>query len=100
MKLEVTEKEAQEEQARILKEVEIENRIPGKPGRNQLNIRWHTLVKKLKDINYFSDDNSYREWLVETFEVQSSKELSEDKMLLGISLMAKIYNAKSKNKGS
>lgn len=65
-------------------------------GRNQLNIRWHTLVKKLKDVNFLSDDKSYRDWLVETFEVKSSKELSEDKILLGISLMAKIYNKYSR----
>ena len=92
----LSEEEAQKEQDKLL------DQEPGilKPevGRNQLNIRWHILVKKLKDINYFSDDKSYREWLVQTFEVWSSKELSEDKMLLGISLMAKIFNKQGKEK--
>ncbi len=88
----LSEKEAQKEQDRLLDTGKDKPEV----GRNQLNIRWHTLVQKLKNINYFRDDKSYREWLVETFEVKSSKELSEDKMLLGISLMAKIYNAESK----
>ncbi len=63
-----------------------------------MNIRWHTLVKKLKDFNYFSDDKSYREWLwlEKNFEVKSSKELSDEKMSEGIELMAKIYNAESR----
>ncbi len=88
----LSEKEAQKEQDKALDA----GKDKPEEGRNQLNIKWHVLVKKLKDINYLSDDNSYREWLVETFEVKSSKELSEDKMLLGISLMAKIYNKHSR----
>ncbi len=92
----LSEKEAQKKQARILKEVEVENRIPDKPGRNQLNIRWHTLVKKLKDINYFSDDESYRVWLKEIFGIDSSKELTDKQMSNNIGKLAELYNKYSK----
>jgi len=94
----LSEEEAQKEQARILKEVKVENRIPDKPGRNQLNIRWHTLKKKLNEINFFGDDDSYRDWLKFSFKVKSSKELSDEKMSEGITLMAKIFNEQGKEK--
>ena len=94
----LSEEEAQKEQARILKEVKVENRIPDKPGRNQLNIRWHTLKKKLNEINFFGDDDDYRDWLKFSFKVKSSKELSDEKMSEGITLMAKIFNEQGKEK--
>ncbi len=88
----LSEEEAQKEQAELL---DIEKDKP-EVGRNQLNIRWHTLVKKLKDINYFSDDKSYREWLKETFGIDSSKEFTDKQMSSGIGKLAELYNKHSR----
>ncbi len=88
----LSEKEAQKEQAVLL---DTEKDKP-EVGRNQLNIRWHTLRKKLDEINFFGDDDSYRDWLKFSFEVKSSKELSDEKMNKGIELMAKIFNKQGK----
>lgn len=87
----LSEEEAQKEQAKLLDKKD-------KPGRNQLNIRWHTLKKKLNELNFFSDDVSYRDWLKLNFKVSSSKELSDEKMSEGIELMAKIFNKQGKEK--
>ncbi len=62
----------------------------------QLNIRWHILKRKLIEINYFSDDASYREWLLMYFDAKSSKELSDEQMANGIERMAESYNKYSK----
>jgi len=91
----LSEEEAQKEQDRILEESKQPDY--GK-GRNQLNIRWHTLRKKLVEINFFGDDESYRDWLKFSFKVGSSKELSDEKMNEGIALMAKIFNEQEKEK--
>ena len=91
----LSEEEAQKEQAKLL---DTGNTTPDYGGRNKLNIRWHTLRKKLVDINFFSDDASYREWLNFSFKVKSSKELSDKQMSEGIELMAKIYNKHSREK--
>jgi len=87
----LSEEEAQKEQAKLLDEQK-----PAKPSRNQLNIRWHVLKKKLTEINFFGDDDSYRDWLKFSFKVKSSKELSDEKMSEGITLMAKIFNEQGK----
>jgi len=91
----LSEEDAQKEQAKLL---DTGNTTPDYGGRNKLNIRWHTLRKKLVDINFFSDDASYREWLNFSFKVKSSKELSDKQMSEGIELMAKIYNKHSREK--
>ena len=88
----LTEKEAQKEQSKLLDTGKDKPEV----GRNQLNIRWHTLKKKLDEINFFGDDASYRDWLKFSFEVKSSKELSDEKMSEGIELMAKIFNKQEK----
>jgi len=85
----LSEEEAQKEQAKLLDKKD-------KPGRNQLNIRWHTLKKKLTEINYLSDDASYRDWLMETYKVKSSKELSDEQMSSGIGKLAELYNKYSR----
>jgi len=89
----LSEEEAQKEQTKLLDEQK-----PAKPGRNQLNIRWHVLKKKLDEINFFGDDDSYRDWLKFSFKVKSSKELSDEKMSEGITLMAKIFNEQGKER--
>ena len=88
----LSEKEAQKEQAVLLDTGKDKPEV----GRNQLNIRWHTLVKKLKDINYFSDDKSYRVWLKEIFGIDSSKELTDKQMSNNIGKLAELYNKYSK----
>lgn len=94
----LSEEEAQKEQDKLLKKENPEDKTPAKPGRNQLNIRWHVLKKKLDEINFFGDDDSYRDWLKFSFKVKSSKELSDEKMSEGIELMAKIFNKQGKEK--
>ena len=88
----LTEKEAQKEQSKLLDTGKDKSEV----GRNQLNIRWHTLRKKLDEINFFGNDESYRDWLKFSFKVKSSKELSDEKMSEGIELMAKIFNKQEK----
>ncbi len=81
--------EADKEQARILEK----EKKPDDPGRNELNIKWHVLKKKMFDINYFSDDESYRDWIALEFDgKESSKNLDKLQMALGIGKMAKIFN--------
>ena len=86
----LSEEEADKEQARLL---EKEN---PKAGRNQLNIRWHTLRKKLTELNFFGDDISYREWIKDTYKVESSKDLTDKQMTNGITVMAELYNKYSR----
>ncbi len=88
----LSEEEVQKEQAVLLDTGKDKPEV----GRNQLNIRWHTLRKKLDEINFFGDDASYRDWLKFSFKVKSSKELSDEKMSEGIELMAKIFNKQEK----
>lgn len=85
----LSEKEAQKEQSRVLEK----GKKPEDKGRNDLNIRWHTIKKKCFDVNYFSDDESYREWIKQEFDgKKSSKDLDKLQLSLGIGKMAKILN--------
>lgn len=85
----LSEEEAQKEQDELLRRKESE-----KKGRNELNIRWHSLKKKCFEANYFSDDESYRAWIMAEFgnEKKSSKDLAKMQLILGIGKMAKILN--------
>ncbi len=85
----LSDKETDKEQAKALDK----GKKPDDEGRNQLNIKWHVLKKKMFDINYFSDDKSYREWLTLSFDGKdSSKKLDKLQLAVGIGMMAKIYN--------
>ena len=85
----LSDKETDKEQAKALDK----GKKPDDEGRNQLNIKWHVLKKKMFDINYFSDDKSYREWLTLSFDGKdSSKKLDKLQLAVGIGMMAKIFN--------
>lgn len=55
-------------------------------------VKIHTLKKKLTDVSYFSDDESYREFLYEQTGKRSSKELTRAKRDEVIRKMAHLYN--------
>ncbi len=85
----LSDKEADKEQAEFLEK----DKKPDDKGRNQLNIKWHVLKKRMFDINYFSDDESYRAWIKQEFNGKdSSKKLDKMQLALGIGKMAKISN--------
>ncbi len=85
----LSEEEADKEQAQLLEK----EKKPEDEGRNVLNIKWHTLKKKMVDINYLSDDESYRAWIAQEFDgKESSKDLNKLQLALGIGKMAKIFN--------
>jgi len=86
----LSEEEAQKDQDRRLREGEPE----GKEGRNQLNIRWHSLKKKLFEVGYFADEGSYQLWMEEEFGEgkRSSKDLDKNNMIWGIEVMAEKFN--------
>jgi len=74
------------------KESEPKTEKKKKESRNQLNIRFHVLKKRLFEIDYFADDGSYRAWLEEMFGKKSSKELENRELEYGIEVMANIFN--------
>ncbi len=54
---------------------------------------WYRMLKKAYEINYFSDEESYREWMVESFEgIKSYTKLTDAERVEGIGKMVGYAN--------